>query len=331
MQETQNQDLRILKDFSKNGKYRKWRERKLKSVELAGRLEQLGYRSFERVYQCAEVLKFIEQEDGSKKLYQTYFCKNKLCPMCNWRRSMKYSYQAERVVNEALDRYPKGRFIFLTLTIKNVLGQELNETVSEMGRGFNRLMKYKKVNKNILGYLRATEVTYSKKRDDYHPHLHVLLFVKSTYFARKDEYLTQEDWTSLWQKAMKLDYIPVVDVRAVRPKKENPEEQDLKKAILETAKYPVKPFDVEEDKNGNKIHLTEKEKLQITDDMLNGLHRKRQIGFGKLFKEIKKELAMDDIEDGNLVQTGEHENSTSTGKEVIAIWNWERKNYFLKE
>lgn len=191
-------------------------------------------------------------------------------------------------------------------------------------------MLYKKVDKNILGYLRATEVTYSKKRKDYHPHLHVLLFVKLGYFKNKGEYLSQEVWTQLWQKAMKLDYIPVVDVRVVKSKKENPEEQDLRKAILETAKYPVKPFDVEEDKDGNKIFLTEEEKLRITDDMLNGLHRKRQIGFGKLFKEIKKELAVDDIEDGNLVQTGEQEKSISVGKEVVAIWNWERKNYFVK-
>ena len=132
---------------------------------------------------------------------------------------MKYAYQAELVVNEAMKRYPKGRFLFLTLTIKNVSGKELNKTISEMGRGFNRLMKYKKVDKNILGYLRATEVTYSNEHENYHPHLHVLLFVKSTYFARKDDYLTQDDWTKLWAKAMKLDYTPVVDIRTVKAHK----------------------------------------------------------------------------------------------------------------
>ena len=41
---------------------------------------------------------------------------------------MKYAYQAELVVNEAMKRYPKGRFLFLTLTIKNVSGKELNKT-----------------------------------------------------------------------------------------------------------------------------------------------------------------------------------------------------------
>ena len=45
---------------------------------------------------------------------------------------MKYAYQAELVVNEAMKRYPKGRFFFfLTLTIKNVSGKELNKTLSK--------------------------------------------------------------------------------------------------------------------------------------------------------------------------------------------------------
>lgn len=322
MEYSQNQDLKPLKDISKKGKDRKWRERKLKNIELAGRLDKLGYRSFERVYQCAEVLKFVEQQDGTKKLYQSYFCKNKLCPICNWRRSMKYAYQAELVVNEAMKRYPKGRFLFLTLTIKNVSGKELNKTLSKMTEGFRRLMMYKKVDKNILGYLRATEVTYSSEHENYHPHLHVLLFVRPSYFRSKEDYLKQEDWTKLWAKAMKLDYVPVVDIRAVRAKKQ----QDLKSAIIETAKYPVKPFDVDTSKE----QLMEKDKDRVTADLIDGLYRKRQIGFGKLFKEIKAELELDSIEEGNLVKTGADETTESTGREIIAIWNWDRKNYFVK-
>ncbi|MCC9878570.1 protein rep, partial [Streptococcus agalactiae] len=32
---------------------------------------------------------------------------NKLCPMCNWRRSMKYSYQTSKIVDEAIKKEPK--------------------------------------------------------------------------------------------------------------------------------------------------------------------------------------------------------------------------------
>lgn len=312
---------KVFKDLSKKGKDRKWRERKLKNIELAGRLETLGYRSFERAYQCAEVMKFIEQPDGTKKLYQSYFCKNKLCPICNWRRSMKYAYQAEQVINEAMIRHSKGRFLFLTLTVKNVSADELNQTLSQITEGFRRLMMYKKVDKNILGYLRSTEVTYSDQYQNYHPHLHILLFVKPSYF-KGGEYLSQDDWTKLWAKAMKLDYVPVVDIRAVRPKKD----KGLKKAIMETAKYPVKPFDLD----SKHQELSEEVKLRLTKDLTDGLYRKRQIGFGKLFKEIKKELALDDIEDGNLIKTGDDDQTSNAGREIVAVWNWDRLNYFVK-
>ena len=321
MNESQNQGLQTLKDVSKTGKDRKWRERKLRNIELAGQLDILGYRSFERVYQCAEVLKFVEQSDGTKKLYQSYFCKNKLCALCNWRRSMKYSYQASKIVEEAMIRQPKGRFLFLTLTVKNVTGQELNQSMTDILRGFNRLMKYKKIDKNLIGFLRATEVTYSKELDSYHPHLHVLLMAKPSYF-KGGSYISQLEWTEFWQKAMKLDYTPMVDIRAVKADKG----KGLKGAILETAKYPVKPFDVIDEKTD----FTAQEKLQIVDDMLTGLHRKRQIGFGKLFKDIKKELELDDLENGNLVQTRDDTEGTSSGREIVAVWNWERKNYYIK-
>ena len=78
------------------------------------------------------------------------------------------------------------------------------------------------------------------------------------------------------------------------------------------------------------IVLSEETKERITGDLFEGLYRKRQIGFGKLFKTIKKELDLDDVEDGNLVQTGEDSQEVSRGQEIVAVWNWQRKNYFLQ-
>ena len=78
------------------------------------------------------------------------------------------------------------------------------------------------------------------------------------------------------------------------------------------------------------IVLPEETKERITGDLFEGLYRKRQIGFGKLFKTIKKEVDLDDVEDGNLVQTGEDSQEVSRGQEIVAVWNWQRKNYFLQ-
>ena len=134
----------IFKDNSKSGKDRQWKERKLNNINLAKAFEELEYKISENVFSCAEILRYKQQADGSLKLYQTWFCKNKLCPICNWRRAMKYSYQTSLIVDEAIKRFPKGRFLFLTLTVKNVVGEELNQAMSEMTKAFNRLTRYKK-------------------------------------------------------------------------------------------------------------------------------------------------------------------------------------------
>src|SRR5699024_12504502 len=99
----------------------------------------------QNVRQCAEVLTFLKQENGDLKLNQAWFCKNKLCPICNWRRSMKYSWQATQIVDEAMKREPKGRFLFLTLTIKNVPGKELNKDMTNLNKAYDHLFKLPKL------------------------------------------------------------------------------------------------------------------------------------------------------------------------------------------
>lgn len=142
-----NQAGSILKDKNSRGKDRNWQQRKKQNMELAKALMELGYLNFSNVYQCAEVLKFQQTVEGQLKLKQTWFCKNKLCPICNWRRSMKYAWQTEQIVNEAIIRESKGRFLFLTLTIKNVEGQDLEKTMKGLTKAFDRLFRRAKVKK----------------------------------------------------------------------------------------------------------------------------------------------------------------------------------------
>lgn len=316
MIEIQNQE-QVLVDKNKKGKDRNWRGRKILSLKLAGIFNDLGYaeKLVERIASCGDTLRFIRQEDGSLKLYQAYFCKNKLCPMCNWRRSMKYSYQTSQIVDEAIKEQPKGRFLFLTLTVKNVPGVELNNTISSLTKSFDRLFKRAKVQKNLIGYLRSVEVTYNEKENTYHPHIHVLMMVNSSYFSGAgNNYITQKEWGDMWSQSLKVDYVPMVDIRSVKEKGKG-----LKGAILETAKYPVKPIELDV------------ENKQVVEDLYKGLYRKRQLGYGGLFKEIRKKLQLSDIENGDLVHTSDDKENISKGTEIVAIWNATKQNYLLKD
>lgn len=306
----------ILVDKNSRGKERDWRGRKILSLKLADIFKELQYKKtfVERVISCGDTLQFIQNQDGNLKLYQAYFCKNKLCPMCNWRRSMKYSYQTSRIVDEAIKQSPKGRFLFLTLTVKNVEGEALNSTISQLTKSFDRLFKRAKVQRNLLGYLRSVEVTHNENNKTYHPHIHVLMMVRPSYFQSKKDYITQKEWSDMWSQSLKVDYAPMVDIRTVKEKGKG-----MRGAILETAKYPTKPI---------KLDVENK---QVVDDLYNGLYRKRQLGYGSLFKTIKKQLALDDAENGDLVHTSDDKENISKGTEIVAIWNATKQNYYLKK
>lgn len=312
---------RVLVDKTKSGKVIPWREKKLANIEYWELLHILEFKKAERVKACAEVLEYnADQETGEIKLAKVWFCKSRLCPMCNWRRTMKHGIQAQKVVAEVIRRKPKARWLFLTLTVKNVYdGDELNKSLSDMAKGFNRMTKYVKVAKNLIGFMRATEVTVNKTDNSYNQHMHVLLCVEPSYFNSSKNYISQKQWTSFWKRAMKLDYDPIVDVRAIRPK--NKHKSDIKSAIDETAKYPVKHTDFmtdDEDRN-----------LQVVSDLEEGLYRKRLISYGGLLKEVHAELNLDDAEDGDLVHIDDEDKASQDGYSIVAVWNWERKNYYI--
>src|SRR5699024_6523463 len=75
----------------------------------------------------------------------------------------------------------------------------------------------------------------------------------------------------------------------------------------------------------------EEKKLQLLADLYEELKIKRLISYGGLLNEIHKELNLDDAEDGDLIHTDDEEKADEDGFSIIAMWNWERKNYFIKE
>src|SRR5699024_5750933 len=276
-----------------------WREKKIASVGYFELLHILEMKKSERVRECANILEFKQnQETGERKLYRVWFCKSRLCPMCNWRRAMKHGIQSQMVVAEVIKRKPNVRWLFLTLSIKNVYdGKELSQSLSKMSEGFRRMMAYKKIDKNLVGFMRATEITVNQVDNSYNQHMHVLLCVESTYFKNTANYIDQNQWTAFWKKAMKLYYDPVVDIRDIKHK--NKDKSDIDTEIDETEKYPVKDTDFMTD--------DEEKNLKRLADLEEGLYRKRLISYGGLLKEIHKKLNLDDTEEGDLIHTDDDE------------------------
>ncbi|MCH4302889.1 protein rep, partial [Staphylococcus haemolyticus] len=248
----------------------------------------------------------------------------KLCPVCNWRRAMKNSYQAQRVIEEVVKEKPTARWLFLTLSTRNAIdGETLEQSLKDLTKSFHKLFRYKKVSKNLIGFMRSTEVTVNQNDGSYNQHMHVLLCVENAYFRKKENYITQNEWVDLWQKALRVNYRPVANIKAIKPNRKG--DKDIQAAIKETSKYSVKSSD----------YLTgDREKdSEIVSDLEQGLYRKRMLSYGGLLKQKHKILNLDDAEDGNLINTSDEDKTTDEEEKahsITAIWNFEKQNYYLK-
>lgn len=259
----------ILQDIARSGRQRPWRANKYVSALLSESLQRLNLsKKSDLVRGCATFLRFKECGNPNcghhKSLELSNFCRVRLCPMCAWRKSLVVAHQVKQVAHVLAQR-EKVRWLFLTLTIRNCEGSELKPTVTELMEGFRRLMMYKAVKGATLGWFRALEVThnldeFSESYDTYHPHFHVLIAVKPSYFGKG--YIDQAQWTSLWKKAMKLSYEPVVHIQTVKEKSRNQDKENQLLAdhgieiapngefnelpasvVAETAKYTIKSSD----------------------------------------------------------------------------------------
>lgn len=194
----------------------------------------------DRMGACADFLKCrpdIDKETGEflLKLMQVYFCHCRHCPICSWRRSLRDMAIFLTRLPQILSEYPKARWVFMTLTVPNVPIESLREELGLMSKAWHRFVKRKEF-MQVKGWIRKTEVTCECKRKGYaHPHFHCLLMVSSTWF-RGDKYVKQSRWAEIWGECMKLDVIPIVDIRAV---KGTPDKAAVE--ILKSFNYSVKP------------------------------------------------------------------------------------------
>ena len=351
MKEGKKDNLIALSDIKKNGKERPWKEHKTSSVLLAQSYKRLGYsKKAERVCECGSQLKFnVCPEGHEKKLSWANFCRVRLCAMCGWRKSLLNAHQVRRVAHEANQR-EKLRWLFLTLTIKNPTGDELEDAINHMSKSFRKLIRRKKFADNVVGFFRVLEVTRNHKRNNYHPHYHVLLAVKPSYFGKS--YMQKDEWTQLWKESLKVDYEPIVDIRIVKNKRSTSKERDIlaskgialsengayeelpNSAVAEVAKYSVKSKD-----------FIRKNNPKLTDEIVSVLDKalsyKRLLGFGGLLKDIWQELRdageVEDSEDENadLIHSKEETDCKcsvchSDMLEELYSWIPSEGNYFKK-
>jgi plasmid rolling circle replication initiator protein Rep len=205
--------------------------------------------------------------------------------------------------------YPKARWVLLTLTTRNCPITSLRDELFLMNAAYKRLSQSKKF--PAIGTFKSLEITRGKDGNA-HPHFHVLMLVNSSYF-QGTQYISHKNWISMWRKALRVDYDPNVDVRAIKTNKDDVRRFEI---IAEIAKYTVKPNDLLEDP-------------QWTLEYTKQVHKMRTISIGGILKEYLSEA---DATNEELV-IGESDNYIEELIEPFYMANWDKPDsrYTIRE
>lgn len=297
-----------------------WRTKKMKTVVLADLYLKAEYPDYaERARTCATWLQYNVSADGSKQLSASNFCQLRLCPMCTARRARKAAWKLSQVLN-AVEAAHGAKFLFLTLTMKNVSGNKLGEALEQLTNGWISFMDQRQIQRSVKGWYRAIEITRSGR--NYHPHLHAILAVEPDYFSRESrksgKYLHQEDLIERWQRALRVDYRPSVRIQTTRAKAGEGKALAAGggKAALEAGKYAVKDADYIDPE------LPEQLAVDILRDYTTALRRRRLTAFGGWMKEAARALDADNLEEDRDLVHAEEETVREDVADLIETYNW---------
>lgn len=301
-----------------------WKVERMKSSRLAKLYEMAGYSDRKyplRVELCATELKFATV-DGKKRVKNANFCKLRLCPMCVARGAIVRGKQLSRVM-DAVQAEHKCKYIFLTLTIRNVPGNELGEAVKQITKAWDRFIRQRPVVRAFKGWFRAIEITRNNEPGSewygtYHPHIHAVVAVEQEYKPSSPLYLTHDDIMARWKMAARLDYDPTVNIKATHAKGKKSHGGDNaanRGAVLEAAKYATKDSDYISDK------LSDEEAAQIVKDYTDAVFHRRLTAFGGWLKEMAVRLKVEDLEKVDLLD-GEGGKIREDLVEMVETYYW---------
>jgi len=141
-------------------------------------------RRSERIRNCLNYWEWARY-DKSKvlDLLKVSRCKDIYCPNCRAFGLGKYLAKTVPLFQENIKFYNP---YMITLTVPNVFGSELKNTLEKMNKSFREFWR-KIANKDkngfkdrlfdCIGAIKVIEITYNCKTNKYHPHFHIIVFI----------------------------------------------------------------------------------------------------------------------------------------------------------
>lgn len=307
----QVQDLEVLEDISGTGKKREWSYYKMMNERLSTVYQAVNEKKSYRLIDCCSSLSYAyDSAKNVRKLSHAHFCKVRLCPLCSWRRSLRLYADTMKCVDYLADR--NYRYLFITLTVKNCKADELSSTIDNLFKAVKKFDRRKET-QCFEGFVRNLEITHnvdydSPSFDTYHPHFHMLVAVKSTYFARN--YISKRHLRALWADCLGItdnDYRQSLQVSIEKCY------GNSSKKVAEVSKYASK---------ASEYVIVDDFDLSVSAVRCldEALHHRRLVTYSKCFREAKQALHLADIEQADLLHIDDDDTSELEADAQEIFW-----------
>lgn len=259
----------------------KWANHKEMAERVSKKMFKIGeFRRGERMSNCANFITYNYCHDcDTYTIQRTNLCRDRFCPTCNWRLSLKRYVDMTRILDVLSQEHGNRNYSFITLTVENCRPEELNQTMKDMYYAWNRMLQRKVIKDDYagaLGWAKSIEVTYNPYKHTMHPHYHVLIAWQKQ--QRGEELL------NAWLKSCEKQGLTVThkaqNQQSIKAQA-GEEGESMANAILETFKYSFKSKQLDE--------MPYRE-FKILVDEIGG---KRLVSFGGVIKEIAARLKID--------------------------------------
>lgn len=272
--------------------------KKDRTYALAASFMRLGLEDRAQLARDCGTYLGITEDEGRMKIIEANFCRQRLCPLCSWRRGLKIFSGTSMILNYLDQQYGKEiKYLFLTLTIRNVRLEDLGSAIDGMSEAFKRMTNNRAWKNRVKGAMKTLEVTINHEAGTAHPHYHLILAVDRRYATKSDStYWSHEDWQAAWRKAARLDYDPQVSIERVKGREAG---------IAEVSKYMAKDSDYLIDAMAAQMGTEEAEALtdHIVRNLQDQLHGRRLVSYTGILREAQRALKLADPEDGPLTDT----------------------------
>lgn len=268
--------------ITESKKLTKYKSKHTESKRIADLFTVLGYKEnlkqSERtrflqkanfIRSCNTIVYHFRNIETQESIIASNFCQQRFCPICAYNEELKHFKIFAEIVNS--EKLKNCNWVFITLTVKNPNTEQLGTSIDLILNGFRKLNSNKQsfLNKHCLGMFRTLEITKNKKDGTFHPHLHILYCVDSSYSPNSKNWITHKEIQSHWKNICKLDYEPIVDIRYVDTTEKN-------NAVAEVSKYQVKSTDIN---NADTLYILDKVS-----------HYRKFKTYTGVIKELKKEI-----------------------------------------